>query len=537
MAGAALIQLLLQVPGQASKRLSITRFPYTIGSDSGCNLTLRHGEILPEHLKIDMLQGQPQWVPSGPTQVNGATIQGPTVLQASDRVKIGPVQLRLQSVEVNTSATPPPPKSERPAPLQDHELLKSLHKGLLENLDLKRMDLSQTSDGEIRRQSETILQRLVSEVPRHRLGDNSLERWIQMVIDQALGLGPLEDLLKDAEVTEIMVNNADNIFVERSGKLSLSGYRFIDNQQVIDVIRRIIAPIGRRIDESSPMVDARLADGSRVNAIIPPLAVSGPSITIRRFATEPFRMDDLIGFDTLTPNMAKFLKVCVEQRKNICISGGTGSGKTTLLGVVSGFIPEGERIITIEDAAELRLPQEHIVSLESKPPNLEGKGAIPIRKLVINSLRMRPDRIVVGECRGAEALDMLQAMNTGHDGSLTTLHANTCRDAISRLETMVLMAGTNLPSRAIIEQVASAVDVIVQTTRYPDGTRKITSISVVDGMEGEKITLHEVFAHKTRGYDTEGKVLGSFVCEGGVPAFYKDLQERGVNVDLGLLQS
>ena len=283
------------------------------------------------------------------------------------------------------------------------------------------------------------------------------------------------------------------------------------------------------------MVDGRLADGSRVNAIIAPLAVSGPSITIRKFSG-PFSVQDLIAFGSLTDNMASFLDTCVRHRKNICISGGTGSGKTTLLGVVASSIPEGERIVTIEDAAELSCPQDHLVSLESKPPNLEGEGAIPIRKLVINALRMRPDRIIVGECRGAEALDMLQAMNTGHDGSLTTLHANTCRDAISRMETMVLMAGTNLPAKAIVQQIAAAVDVIVQTNRFSDGSRRITSISVVDGIEGDKVTLQEVFAFEMKGYDRAGKVQGRYLADGGIPAFYLELKERGIDVDMGIFR-
>ena len=398
------------------------------------------------------------------------------------------------------------------------------------------MNTVQVSGPQMQQRCHKSLKDIIAGMDGNKLIGIDLEKLKNDVVDNALGLGPLEELIADESVTEIMVNRHDQIFIEQSGKLTLSSARFMDNAQVIEVIRRIIAPIGRRIDETNPMVDARLSDGSRVNAIIPPLAISGPSITIRKFAKEPFQVQDLIRFGSLTQNMAEFLKVCVHNRKNICISGGTGSGKTTLLGVIAHAIPEGERIVTIEDAAELRLPQEHVVSLESKPANIEGHGAIPIRKLVINSLRMRPDRIVVGECRGPEALDMLQAMNTGHDGSLTTLHANTPRDAIARLETMVLMAGMNLPSRAIVEQISSAVDVIVQTNRFPDGSRKISSISIIDGMEGDKITLQEVFAYDQKGYDADGNVLGQYVSEGGVPPFYLELQERGIDVDLSIFK-
>jgi pilus assembly protein CpaF len=412
-----------------------------------------------------------------------------------------------------------------------------LHKELLEKLDLKRFDMRQTSEEDMRKQCRQTLKDIIQDLDPSQFSGISVSELIEDVLDQALGLGPLEDLLKQEEVTEIMVNAYDKIYIEKKGKLTLSDAQFLDNPQVIEVIRRIIAPIGRRIDETNPMVDARLQDGSRVNAIIPPLAISGPSITIRKFATDPFHVEDLIGFNSLTASMASFLEVCVEQRKNIVISGGTGSGKTTLLGVIARYIPHGDRIITIEDAAELKLPQDHVVSLESKPPNIEGQGAIPIRKLVINSLRMRPDRIIVGECRGAEALDMLQAMNTGHDGSLTTLHANTCRDAVSRLETMVMMAGMNLPAKAIREQISSAVDVIVQTNRFPDGTRKISSISVLDGMEGDKITLQEIFAYNMKGYSEDGKVLGNYEAIGGVPAFYRELQERGIAIDLSIFQN
>ncbi|HUU69347.1 MAG TPA: CpaF family protein, partial [Planctomycetota bacterium] len=302
----------------------------------------------------------------------------------------------------------------------------------------------------------------------------------------------------------------------------------------LTIIRRILAPIGRRVDESSPMVDARLADGSRVNAIIPPLSLTGPTITIRKFAYEPYTIDDMINFGTLSPHMAEFLRLSVEYRKNMVISGGTGSGKTTLLNVVSTFIHADERIITIEDSAELKLPQEHVVSLESKPPNIEGRGEIPIRKLVINSLRMRPNRIIVGECRGGEALDMLQAMNTGHDGSLTTLHANSPRDALARLETMVLMAGMELPARAIRDQVAAAINLIVHTARLSDGKRKVTAVTEVTGMEGDIITLQDVFIFRQTGINTAGDIIGHFETTGAVPKFIHALRQRGIPVDMAM---
>ena len=306
--------------------------------------------------------------------------------------------------------------------------------------------------------------------------------------------------------------------------------------QVVQAIRRIISPLGRRIDESSPMVDARLKDGSRVNAIIHPLAISGPTLTIRKFSKKPFTMDNLVQFGSLIRRAADFLALAVRERKNILISGGTGSGKTTLLNVIASFIPDDERIVTIEDAAELQLPQEHVVTLEAKPPNMDGQGAVPIRKLLINSLRMRPDRIVVGECRGGEALDMLQAMNTGHDGSMTTLHANTCRDALSRLETLVLMAGLELPTSAIRNQITSAIDIIVQTQRLKDGSRRVTSISELVGMQGEIITLQEIFRFDQVGFDANGKIIGQMVCPGNVPSFVFELKDRGIPVDMTLFE-
>lgn len=348
--------------------------------------------------------------------------------------------------------------------------------------------------------------------------------------DEMLGLGPIESLLRDPSVTEIMVNGPKKVFAERMGKVKLTDVRFHDDAHVMNIIERILSPIGRHIDESTPLVDARLKDGSRVNIIIPPLALCGPCITIRKFAEKALSVENLISFGTLNRKMADFIKACIQARVNILVSGGTGSGKTTTLNVLSSFIPENERIVTIEDAAELKLQQEHVVTLESRPANIEGNGQITIRDLVKNALRMRPDRIIVGEVRSGEALDMLQAMNTGHDGSLTTAHANTPRDALSRLETMVLMAGFEMPVRAIREQISSALELILQQSRLKDGTRKITYITEVQHMEGDIITTQDIFRFEQTGMDENGKLTGHFVATGMQPSFMEKFQANGVNL-------
>ena len=348
--------------------------------------------------------------------------------------------------------------------------------------------------------------------------------------DEMLGLGPIEVLLKDPTVTEVMVNGPKKIFVERMGRLQLTDIQFHDDSHVMNIIERILSPIGRHIDESVPLVDARLEDGSRVNIIIPPLSLVGPCITIRKFATKALSVDNLITFGTLDRKMADFIKACIQARINILVSGGTGSGKTTTLNVLSSFIPENERIVTTEDAAELKLQQEHVVTLESRPANIEGNGEITIRDLVKNALRMRPDRIIVGEVRGGEALDMLQAMNTGHDGSLTTAHANNPRDALSRLETMVLMAGFEMPIRAIREQVSSAIELILQQSRLKDGSRKITYITEVQHMEGDVITTQDLFRFEQTGMDENGKLTGHFVSTGMQPGFMDKFQVNGVSL-------
>jgi pilus assembly protein CpaF len=355
---------------------------------------------------------------------------------------------------------------------------------------------------------------------------------VRQIGDSVLGLGPLEPFVRDPEVTEIMVNRWDTIYVERAGKLYWTGTKFHDEQQLRRTIDKIVGKVGRRVDEASPYVDARLPDGSRVNAVIPPLAIDGPALTIRKFAADPYGADDLIEFGTMSSSVAKFLEACVRGRVNILVAGGTGAGKTTTLNVVSSFIPDDERIITIEDAAELKLQQPHVVRLESRPPNIEGKGQVTIRDLVRNSLRMRPDRIVVGEVRGAEALDMLQAMNTGHDGSISTIHCNSPRDALSRLETITMMAGMELSNKAIREQIASAIQLIVFQARLKDGTRRFTHVTEVAGMEGEVITLQDIFLFDFKaGVDEEGRFKGRLKATGLVPSFIEKLAERGVHLD------
>ncbi|MBN2693220.1 Flp pilus assembly complex ATPase component TadA [bacterium] len=417
-------------------------------------------------------------------------------------------------------------------------LQQEIHDRLIDYLDLRRLKIDELEDSALRNKTEDAIKDIIEQMDQtgeipHYVNQFNL---LRDVLNEALGLGPLEEFLADESISEIMVNHANQIYIEQGGKLTLSPKKFSSNKAVLGVIERIVAPIGRRIDESSPLVDARLKDGSRVNAIIPPLALKGPCITIRKFKKEKLGIEDLIKYNSLSKGMAQFLKMCVLAHKNIFVSGGTGSGKTTTLNIISSFIPEDERIVTIEDAAELQMRQPHVVSLESRPANIEGKGAISIRELVKNSLRMRPDRIVIGECRGGEALDMLQAMNTGHDGSMTTGHANTPRDMISRLETMVLMSGMDLPIRAIREQIASAVNIIVQIRRYSDGSRKITNITEVTGMEVDIITLQDIFYYQQEGFDEKGKVKGKYVATGFIPKFYEDLQRKGIAVDMDIFR-
>ena len=409
---------------------------------------------------------------------------------------------------------------------------------LLNRMDMKRLTMQGVDKEGLEESARDNIHAIVKEVIARGKMPPGIDpgRLEEDVFNEAMRLGPLEELLADDSVNEIMVNGPDKVYVERGGRLELSDCQFADDDSVLAVIERIIAPLGRRCDESQPYVDARLADCSRVNAIIAPLALSGPTITIRKFAKKALTPQDFIRFGTWTQDAAAFMKLCVVMRKNIIVAGGTGSGKTTLLNLLSGYIPRSERIVTVEDAAELRLQQPHVVRLEARPPNIEGKGAVPIRDLVKNCLRMRPDRIIVGECRGGEALDMLQAMNTGHDGSLTTVHANSPRDVISRLETMVLMSGMDLPSRAIREQIASAVDIIIHESRMSDGSRKVTAITEVTGLEGSQIVMQDIFSFSQTGVDARGRIIGSMKPTGAIPTWIDQVKSRGIDVDMKMFQ-
>ena len=436
---------------------------------------------------------------------------------------------KMGPLDGDTSA--PPSRSSRPAaprPSADLSELKGhIHRKLIDRLNLANLEV--VGREEASRTIRDVIQEIIS---WENVALNVVEResLAEEILDEIFGLGPLEPLMKDPEVSDILVNTYQDVFVERNGKLYRTDIRFQNDRHLLQVIDRIVSAIGRRIDDSSPMVDARLPDNSRVNAVIPPLSIDGPHLSIRRFKRDVLSDEDLLGKGTLSEGMLTLLQGAVKARLNVLISGGTGAGKTTLLNVLSSHIPTDERILTIEDSAELQLQQPHVVRLETRPANVEGKGAITQRALVINALRMRPDRIILGEVRGSEAVDMLQAMNTGHEGSLTTLHANTPRDALSRLETMVAMASLNLPERAIRQQIASAIHIVVQVSRLPDGTRKIVSISEIAGMEGEVVTMQELFVYEREGIDEEGNVLGRFRPTGIRPRFTDTLKVRGVEL-------
>ncbi|MDR1684128.1 MAG: Flp pilus assembly complex ATPase component TadA [Elusimicrobiota bacterium] len=412
------------------------------------------------------------------------------------------------------------------------DLKQQVHKDVMKTLEVERIVISEegTQNEQTRKRVSVIIDEVLRKKANVQLSRDQKIRFINELLDEILGLGPLEALMRDASVTEIMVNAYDKIFIEQKGKLTLTRYKFRNNDQVVQVIKRIVAPLGRRIDESVPLVDARLKDGSRVNAIIAPLAVSGPSLTIRRFSQKPFGPEDYYRFGTIDRPTMYFLECCVKLRKNIIICGGTGTGKTTFLNALSSYIPQEERIVTVEDTAELRLQQEHWVSLESRPPNVEGKGEITIKDLVKNCLRMRPDRIVVGECRGAEALDMLQAMNTGHEGSLATIHANTPRDGLTRLEAMCMMGSADLPIWAIREMISSAVNLIVQLSRFSDGSRKVTYVTETHGQKEGAIQSTDLFRYVQTGVNKEGKVEGIFNATGNMPSFFKEFKAKGIDV-------
>jgi pilus assembly protein CpaF len=413
------------------------------------------------------------------------------------------------------------------------DLKTRIHRQLIDKLDLSKVDM--IGSNELVREIGYIIESLIVEegVPLNQVEKDRLVVEIQ---HETFGLGPLEPLLSDPEVSDILVNNSSQVYVEKFGKLQKTEICFRDDKHLLQIIERIVSKVGRRIDESSPYVDARLPDGSRVNAIIPPLAIDGPALSIRRFGMEPLKMNDLLRFGTMDSRMAQILQGAVKTRLNILISGGTGSGKTTLLNVLSEYIPFDERVVSIEDSAELHLKQDHVVRLETRPPNIEGRGEVNQRDLLRNALRMRPDRIIIGEVRGGEALDMLQAMNTGHDGSLSTIHANTTRDAMARLETMVLMAGMDLPERAIREQVTSAIDIVIQLVRFSDGTRKVVKVSEITGMEGSTIVMHDVFVYEQRGIDKDGNVIGEFKATGVRPFFAERFKVYGYDIPEGTFE-
>ena len=482
---------------------------------SGATTTERSpaaGPATPYPSPLAPREAPPSGLPGAPGSSNGGGVPG------------GPSttgMLKRPATTGNGTAPAAPPQRERNDSF--NELKSRVQNRLIAELD-PRMDLSNAE--EVRR---TVEETFASVLEQEQITLTRVERLrlFEAIAAEILGFGPIEPLLKDDSISEIMVNGPKQVYVERRGKLELSEVAFNDDDHVMRVIDRIVSPLGRRIDESSPTVDARLPDGSRINAIIPPISLVGPVLTIRKFSKDPLTIDDLVRFGTVTPEMVTFLRACVEARLNIVVSGGTGSGKTTTLNVLSSFIPEDERIVTIENAAELQLRQEHVVTLESRPPNIEGKGEITIRDLVINSLRMRPDRIVVGECRGGEALDMLQAMNTGHDGSMTTAHANTPRDTLARLETMCLMAGVDLPVRAIREQIAAAVELIVQQARLKDGSRRIIAVTEVQGMEGDVIVMQNVFEFEQTGIEN-GKIVGRMRPTGIRPKFVEKFEAANI---------
>ena len=413
------------------------------------------------------------------------------------------------------------------------ELKRLIHGKLVDKLDLSRV--SDLDGDTLRREIRLVVERLC-DTENPLLNRMERERLIDEVLDETFGFGPLEVLLKDPTISDILVNGPHKVYVERRGKMEKTEVKFRDNEHLMQIIDRIVSKVGRRVDETSPMVDARLPDGSRFNAIIPPLALDGPTVSIRRFGANPLKLEDLLNYKAFTPEMAMLLEACIKARLNIVISGGTGSGKTTLLNTLSSFIPHEERIVTIEDAAELQLQQEHIVRLETRPANIEGKGSVTTRDLVRNALRMRPERIIIGECRGAESLDMLQAMNTGHAGSMTTLHANAPRDAQARLETMIMMAGLDLPVKAMRQQISSAVDLIIQANRLQGGPRKLTSITEVMNMEQDVIIMQEVFRYKQLGIDQNGRCFGQFEATGVRPTFVNRLEAAGIKLPSNLFQ-
>lgn len=556
--------VLIDAPGRDTRQVKCMHRECGIGRGDanlvmlqGWNIASKHATLIREEQGVFIL-------PLGgkePIVLNGKAVlakQGP--IGGRDELKIGNYTLKISGddaggVRVPPAANdhgPPPEAATAPAPAAststgitlagperpDITAWRSrLHMALVRQMDLRRMDVRSMDDQALRDTTvnliDDILKREFQDLPK-AINPRVLAK---QVLDEAIGLGPLEDLIADDGVTEVMVNAHDEIFIERAGRIQKSDVVFSSERACLAAIERIVTPLGRRIDESSPLVDARLKDGSRVNAVIPPVALRGPSISIRKFAKRRLLGEDLLTFGSLDERMLEFLTIAVRERRNVVVSGGTGSGKTTLLNILSNFIPDGDRVVTIEDAAELKLVQPNLVALEARPANMEGKGQITIRDLVKNALRMRPDRIVVGECRGGESLDMLQAMNTGHEGSLTTAHANNPRETLSRLEVMVMMAGMDLPMTVVREQIASAVNLIVHQRRYPCGSRKVSHITEITGIESGTIQMQDIFLFKPTTYHgPDGRVAGNFVATGAVPEFYEHLAERGVAVDLGIFR-
>ena len=475
----------------------------------------------------------------GPTSAFSATaeVASPSKPEAKPAQASPPPAAPSAPAPPAASAPPSPPKAA-PTPRVDkavderlkkfHELKAMIHRKLVEQLDMSKLNAEQTS--ELREQVRQVVISIIDEQDT-LLNHAERQRLADEILDETFGLGPLETLLKDPKISDILINGPQQVYIERGGRLELTDVKFKDNSHLLHIIDKIVSPLGRRCDEVSPMVDARLKDGSRVNAIIPPLAIDGASMSIRRFGKNPITWDQYVQYKSCSQEMVEFFEACVHAGLNILVAGGTGSGKTTLLNNLSAFIPEDERVVTIEDAAELQLRQPHVVRLETRPPNLEGKGRITIRDLLINALRMRPDRIVVGECRGGETLDMLQAMNTGHEGSMTTIHANNTRDCVQRVETMVMMSGFELPQKAIRQQFASAVSLIVQAARLTGGRRKIISVTEVQGMEGEVVVMQDIFRFEQDGVDSNGKAYGRIVCTGVRPLFMERLLAHGAKVN------
>jgi pilus assembly protein CpaF len=517
------------------ERLHIEGQLMSIGRHAHNSLCLESDLVSREHARVEFLDDRMRIEDAS----SNGTLAGAVLLrhEAIDvpygtPIKIGRYTLVIDNGQAPSARTKDPssapPPEAKPAEAGAADLRREIHRKLLENLDLAKLDAAKMDDPSMRSRVLTALRRIIRALDTQVGPEVDRDVLVGELADEALGLGPLERFLADPTITEIMVVDPHSIYVERAGRLVKTNARFTDDERVRAVIERIVTPLGRRIDESSPLVDARLRDGSRVNAVIRPLALRGSCITIRRFAKKPLTLERLIEFGAMTETMGRFLVRSVIARRNIVISGGTGSGKTTLLNVLSGAIPEEERIVTIEDAAELQLKQPHVVALETRPANMEGKGEYTIRDLVRNSLRMRPDRIVVGECRGGEALDMLQAMNTGHDGSLTTTHANSPAEAIARLETLALMGGIDLPSRAIREQIASSIHLVVQVGRLSDGSRKVTTISEIAGIEEGSIETYTIFEFFRTGTGAGGRVLGDFRATGYLPSFLDQFITRGL---------